>query len=123
VLQKSSYNLIARATQHYSIVEDLAQAPWVMSSLEVLQTFPTHRKSLLYAIGVIDHANLNLITFNLENHVPHLPHQIAFWIQVIIKGNMIHRTIIDEGSSTCIMYVSCWKTIGPPPLNYSPNTL
>lgn len=31
--------------------------------------------------------------------------------------------MIDEGSSTYIMYVSCWKARGSPPLNQSPNTL
>ena len=40
VLWKSSYNLNARAAQHYNIVKDLAQAPLTMSALEVLQTFP-----------------------------------------------------------------------------------
>jgi len=80
-------------------------------------------KSLLCTIGGIDHKNSNLINFDLENHVPCLPHQIAFLIQVIIKGNMIHRTVIDEGASTCIMSVSFWKAIESPPLNQSPNTL
>ena len=37
VLQKSSYNLNARAAQHYSIVEDLAQAPSAMSTLQFLE--------------------------------------------------------------------------------------
>jgi len=77
----------------------------------------------LYAIRGIDPIDSNLITFNLENYVPHLPHQITFFIQVIIKGKMIHQTVIDEGASTCIMFVSCWKAIDSPPLNQSPNTL
>ena len=38
VLRKSSYNPNARATHHYNIVEDLAQAPSAMSTLEVLQS-------------------------------------------------------------------------------------
>lgn len=123
MLWKSSYNPNARATRHYIIVEDLVQAPSTMSTLEVLQTCPTQRKSLLFSIGGINPADLNLITFDLENHVPRLPYQIAFLIQVVIKGKMIHWTIIDEGASTCIMYVSCWKAIGSPPLNQSTNTL
>lgn len=41
VLQKSSFNLNVRVAQHYNIVEDLAQAPSVMSALEVLQSYPT----------------------------------------------------------------------------------
>lgn len=44
----------ARVAQHYNIVEDLAQAPSVMSTLEVLQSCPMQQKSLFFAIGVID---------------------------------------------------------------------
>lgn len=40
VLHKYSYNPIARAAQHYSIVEDLTQAPSAMSALEVLYRCP-----------------------------------------------------------------------------------
>ena len=67
----------------------------MMCSLEVLQTCPMQRKSLLSTIGGIDPANSNLITFDLENHVPCLAHQIDFFIQVIIKGKMIHQIVID----------------------------
>jgi len=95
----------------------------MMSALEVLQTCPTQQKSLLFAIGAIDPADSSLITFDLESHIPCLPHQIAFLIQVIIKGKTIRRTIIYEGASTCIMFVLCWKAINSPPLNQSPNTL
>jgi len=123
VLQKSSYNLNARVAQHYNIVEDLAQAPLAMSALEVLQTCPTQHKSFLFAIGFIDPADLSLITFDLENHIPHLPHHIIFFIQVIIKGKMIHQVFINEGASTYIMYVLCWKAIDSPSLNHSSNTL
>ena len=49
VLRKSSYNPNARAAQHYSIVEDLAQAPSAMSTLEVLQNCPRKRKRKMQA--------------------------------------------------------------------------
>lgn len=113
----------ARAAQHYNTVEDLAQAPSAMSALEVLQTCPMQWKSLLFAIGVIDPSDSSLITFDLETHVPHFPHQIAFLIQGLTKGKTIHQIVIDECASTCIMFVSCWKAIGSPSLNQSPNTL
>ena len=64
-----------------------------------------------------------MITFDLENHVPHLPRKLAFLIQVVIKGKTIHWNVIDDGASTCIMSLSCWKSIGCPPLNQSHNTL
>jgi len=61
-----------------------------MSALEVLQTCPTQHKSLFSAIGGTDPTDSNLVTFDLENHVPHLPLQNPFVIQVIIKGKTIH---------------------------------
>jgi len=117
VLRKSSYNPNARAAQHYNIVEDLAQTPSAMSALEVLQSCPSQRKSFLSAIGGIDPADSDLITFDLERHTQRLPPQIAFLIQVIIDKKTIHRTVIDEGASTCIMSVACWKAIGSPTLS------
>ena len=123
VLQKSSYNPNAQAARHYNIVEDLAQAPSTMHALEVLQSCPSQQKALLSVIGGADPSDSNLICFDLENHVPCLPHQIAFLIQVIINEKTIHRTVIDEGASTCIMSVDCWKAIGSPTMNLSLNTL
>ena len=94
-----------------------------MSALEVLQSCPSQRISLLSAIGGIDRTDSNLICFYLENHVARMPHQISFLIQVIINEKTIHRTVIDEGASTCIMLIACWKAIGSPPLTESQNTL
>lgn len=106
-----------------TILLGLAQAPSAMLALEVLQSCPTQRKSLLSTIGAIDPSDSSMITFNLGNHVPCLPHHIAFLIQVLIIGKMIHRTVIDEGASTCIMSFSCWKSIVSPSLNQSSNTM
>ena len=41
VFKKASYNPNTRASQNYSVVEDLAQTACVMSDLEVLQSFPS----------------------------------------------------------------------------------
>jgi hypothetical protein len=65
VVQKSAFNSHAHATQNYNIVEDLAQAPSMMSTLEVLQSFPIQHKALLNAIGGIDPTDTNLIIFDL----------------------------------------------------------
>lgn len=54
VIRKSSFNPHARAAQNYNIVEDLAQSPSTMSSLQVMQTCPAHRKLILSPIGTID---------------------------------------------------------------------
>jgi hypothetical protein len=49
-IRKSTFNPNSRAAQNYNIVEDLAQAPCAMSALEVLQHFPSQRRTLLEAI-------------------------------------------------------------------------
>jgi hypothetical protein len=79
VLFKSSPSILMHMlAQNYSIVEDLAQAPSAMSSLEVLQSCPTQRKALLKDIGGIDPTDTNLIIFDLEDHIPRLPPQLVF---------------------------------------------
>jgi hypothetical protein len=35
----------------------------------------------------------------------------------------IFRTVVDEGASTCIMSLACWKAIGQPALSPSPTLL
>jgi hypothetical protein len=89
VVRKSAFNPHARAAQNYNIVEDLAQAPSAMSALEVLQTCPAQRKALLKAIGGIDPTDTNLIVFDLEDHIPRLPPQLAFQIQVVVSDKNI----------------------------------
>lgn len=80
-------------------------------------------KIITIVIGGIDLVYSNLITFDLENHVPCLPHKLDILIQVVIKGTTIHHIFIEEGASTCIMSLSSWEAIGSPPLSHSPNTL
>jgi hypothetical protein len=123
VVRKSTFNPHARAAQNYNIVEDLAQAPSAMSALEVLQSCPAQWKALLKAIGGIDPTDTNLIVFDLDDHIPKLPPQLAFQIQVVVSDKNICQTVIDEGASTCVMSFACWKAIGSPPLNESQNTL
>ena len=50
-LQKGVFNPNAQASQFYNVVEDLAQAPCAMSTLEVLQSCPTQHKNLLTTLG------------------------------------------------------------------------
>jgi len=78
---------------------------------------------LLSTISGINSADLDLISFDLDSHIPRLPHRISFLIQVIINSKLIHHTVIDEGASTCIMSVACLKAIGSPTLRQSPTTL
>ena len=94
-----------------------------MLTLEVLLNFPSQKKALLSAIGGIDPTDSNLVSFNHKGYDPQLPAQLAFLIQVKSLNKTVHRTIIDEGASTCIMSMSCWKTLGSPSLSRSSTTL
>ena len=76
------------------MVEDLAQELCVMSSLEVLQNFPTQRKNLLTALGALDLDNTNLIHFNVQNYKSRLPHQLAFQIIMKVVGKNFFRIVL-----------------------------
>jgi hypothetical protein len=78
-----------------------------MSSLEVLQSCPTKHKALLNSIGGIYRTDMNFIIFDLEDHIPRLPHQLAFQIQVIVETQNICQTIVDGGASTCVISITC----------------
>jgi hypothetical protein len=80
--KKDSHNPNARATQNYSVVEDLSQTPCVMSSLEVLQSCPARRKALLIALGSTETCNLGTIMLDTIELKPHLPYHVAFQIVV-----------------------------------------
>ena len=94
-----------------------------MSTLEVIQSCPTQRKNLLTALGDLDLDNSNLIHFNVGNYKSRLPHKIAFQIITKVVGTKVFRTILDEGASTSVFSLSCWKDIGSLELVTSPMTL
>jgi hypothetical protein len=66
---------------------------------------------------------MNLIIFDLEDHIPRLPPPLAFQIQVIVSDKNICRIVVDEGASMCVMSITYWKDINSPPLTESHNTL
>jgi hypothetical protein len=123
VIQKSAFNPHTCVAQNYSIVEDMAQAPYTMSALEVLQSCPIQRKALFKVIGGINPMDTNLIIFDLEDHIPRLPPQLTFQIKVIVSDKNICKTFIDEGASTCVMSITCWKAIDSPSLVEYHNTM
>ena len=94
-----------------------------MSTLEVLQSCPTQRKNLLTALGDLYPDNTNLIHFNVENYKPRLPHKIAFQIITKVVGKKFFQTVLDEGTSTSMLSLTCWKALGSPKLVTSPTTL
>jgi hypothetical protein len=122
-IHKSTFNPSSRAAQNYNIVEYLAQAPCSMSALEVLQHCPSQRRMLLAVIGTVDPESSNHIMFNLDNYTSRLSHQLAFQVDVVVHNQQIHRTILDEGASTCVMSLTCWKGLKSPTLKKSPTML
>jgi hypothetical protein len=125
--KRASHNPNARAAQNYSVVEDLSQTPCAMSALEVLQSCPAQRKALLTALGSIETCNLGTIMLDTTDLKPHFPYHVAFQIVVAhptkIFTRNIFSTVVDEGASTCIMSLACWKAIGQPELSPSPTLL
>ena len=64
-----------------------------------------------------------MITFNVDNYKSSLSHQLTFHIATRVVGRKIHQTVLDEGASTLVLSMSCWKSIGSLELNKSPTTL
>jgi hypothetical protein len=82
---------------------------------------------LLATLGSTKTCNLGTIMLDTTNLKPHLPYHIAF--QIVVDHPMknftrnIFRTVVDEGISTCVMSLACWKAIGQPVLSPSPTLL
>jgi hypothetical protein len=97
VLKRSTHNPNARATQNYSIVEDLGQTPCAMSALEVLQTCPSQRNALLSTLGALEPSGSKVIKFDVTDVKPHLPYHVAFQIHVGYSKYTIKHVVVDEG--------------------------
>ena len=78
---------------------------------------------MLIALGELDPDNTNLIHSNVKNYKSRLPHQLAFQIASRVVGRKVHRIVLDEGASTSILSIACWRAIGSPELTKSPMTL
>ena len=52
-----------------------------------------------------------------------MPSTITFQILVSIQNLVVHRSIVDEGESMCIMSTFVWKKLGSPILQPSSTTL
>jgi hypothetical protein len=127
VFKKSSHNPNARASQNYSVMEDLSQTPCAMSALEVLQIFPAQMKALLTALGSTETCNQGTIMLDTTDLKPHLPYHVVFQIVVAHPTKTftwnIFYTVVDEGASTYVMSLACWKAIGQPTFSPSPTLL
>ena len=67
--------------------------------------------------------NTNLIHFNVENSKARLPHKLAFHIITKVVGKKVFRTVLDEGASTSVLSLSCWKDLISLEIVTSPTTL
>jgi len=98
-----------------------------MSTLEVLQSYPSQIKALLSSLGSTETCNLGTIMLDTTDLKPHLPYHVAFQIVVAYTTKTFTRnifyTVVDEGTSTCVMSLACWKAIGQPVLSSSPTLL
>jgi hypothetical protein len=106
VYKRMFYNPDAQDAPNYSIVEDLAQIPCAMSALEVIQSHPMQRTTLLSMIEAVDFSNQLTMKFDATDVKPHLPYHVSFQIDVVYVKHVIRRTIVDEGSSTYVMFLS-----------------
>lgn len=74
VVQNSTHTPNVRASQHYNIIEEFSQAPYAMSTMEVLQSLPQQCKSWLTAIKGVDPSYSSLITFDVDAPCYRLSH-------------------------------------------------
>ena len=115
VFKKMFANPNVRFASNYLVVEDLSQTPYAMSALEVLQICHSQWDALLEALGSMESASL-MSEFNLSDVKPCLPYHVSFSIDVFHGEKTIEWIVKDEGVSTCVMYISCWKDLGSPEL-------
>jgi hypothetical protein len=94
-----------------------------MSSIEVIKNYLSQRRTLLLAIEAMEPEESNMITFNLDYFKERLSHHLAFQIKISVGGKNIHRIVLDEGASTCVMCFPCWRALGSPKPTMSPTTL
>ena len=123
VLKHSGHNPNARATQNYSVVEDLGHTPCAMSTLEVLQSCPSQRKALLFSLGMNDDDSSSVIKFETAGLQPCLPYYVSLLIHVECLNMTIKRIVIDEGAAASVMSLPCWKGLGSPELSKSATML
>jgi hypothetical protein len=94
-----------------------------MSALEVLQTCPSQRNSLISTLGALEPSGSNLIKFDVTDVKPCFPYHVAFQIHVDYSKYTIKHAVVDEGIATCVTSLVCWKALGSPTLSKSSNML
>jgi hypothetical protein len=116
-LCRNVHNPQARVAHNYSLVDDLAQSPAAMSVLEVLQTCPTQRKSLLSALGAVDPADTD------SSHLISIVENLASPLLSLFKYQLKSGTLqfIDASLMKVHPHASCPNPYGRnlvPPNSY-----
>jgi hypothetical protein len=126
-LKKDSHNLNAMAYQNYFVIEDVAQNPCATYAMEVLQSFPSQRKTLFSSLGAAETTNLGMIFFYPRDYKPPLPHHVAFQIVMAYAMKSLTHNILlmvfDEGALNYMMSLACSKAIGQTLFSPSPTLL
>ena len=78
---------------------------------------------MLYSLGFVDPSNSKFTIFKLDQGEPRIPSFVSFQVLVTIQNVVIHRCIIDEGTSTCVMSTFIWNKLGAPTLQPSNTSL
>ena len=78
-----------------------------MSTLEVLQSCPSQRKALLYALGVNDDNSSFVIKFETTVLQLRLPYYVSLLIHVECLSKTVKSTVIDESTAASVMSLVC----------------
>ena len=78
-----------------------------MSTLEVLQTCPPQRKSLLSTLVVSDDSSSSIIKFETMGVQPRFLYYVSLLIHVECLNKTIKCTVIDEGTAASVVSLSC----------------
>jgi hypothetical protein len=112
VLKFSTYNPNSKASHNYSIFEYLGQNPCAILALDVLHMCPLEKNALLSILGDLDPCDSKVINFCVTDVRPLLPYHVPFQIHVEYMKITNKFIVIDEGVTTCVMSLTCWKSIG-----------
>ena len=90
-----------------------------MSYLEVLQTCPTWRNSLLFSLGTLDLSGPRVIMFDTVDVRSLLHYHMDLQIYVEFIRITIKCTVVNKCASTSVMSLYCWKSLISPQLSLS----
>jgi len=101
VYRRALHNPNAIVAPNYSVVEDIAQTPCSMSTLEVLQNFPSQQNAFISALGYLDSSNAHIVKFDVFEVKARLLYHVDFQINVVHATKTIGRTVVREGELNC----------------------